>query len=429
LTDVLAVQKNLLGDGVELHVQRSLASAKITVASWNLGAGTAMDPKGKEGLATLTASLLSAGTKKSTKRELARRLDRIAATLSAETTWDNTMVEVCGPTDVEDELLSILFEAVSCPAFVPAEVERVKGRLEEKLEREKSIPASVSERAFMESVFPPDHPYHRNPLGTLRSVPGLKASDVERFHRSNYVLHGSKVVVTSSTPSRELVAKVEGMIPALPSGNATRTGWSTQRPERVKSREIWITIPGSQQVDVLVGGFAPRRSDEGYSALRLANEVLGGRPVLSRLFQVVREQEGLAYDADSDVDMLLNGGYWNVTAGTGAGTVRKVVALLRKEVRRLATETVGPKELKMIRESFLGSFPLHADAPESAHAMAQEVALFSLPEDYFLSWPAEVRKITPREIREAVEAKLEGWDSPLAVVAGPGKRASSTPGD
>jgi zinc protease len=420
VSDLLSVRKHLLDEGPTLFTQRALSSSGISVASWICECGVSLDEKGKEGLAALTARLLTAGTRSATKRELASHLDRLAATLTSETSWDGVQVEIRGPSSVEKELLSILFDVVSEPVFPIKEVEMTKGRTEEALVRERQLPASMAERTFLENLFPQSHPYHRNPIGTLRSIRSIKAPDAVAFHKRNYLWGRAKIVVTSPSKEETVVKEVTGLIPSFSSAGCPLE--SPSSPSSIKSQDggfFNIAIPGTQQVEVLLGGAAPVRGDQSYSALRLANEILGGRPVLSRLFQVVREQSGLAYDADSDVEMLSQGGFWTVRAGTEKKTAEKVISLLQKEVRRLAEETVSQEELDLIRESFLGSFPLHADAPESAHSLAQEVAIFDLPEDYFLSWPFELRKITPKELRDYVSSNLGGYRAPITVVAGP----------
>jgi zinc protease len=391
------------------------------VASWTGLSGTRLDPPGKEGLSALTARLLNAGTRAWSKRALAQRLDRLAATISVETSWDHTSVEIAGPTAVEGELLAILSEVVSNPRFEAVEVERVKRSMQERIARDRSQPAPRAERAFLERLFPRSHPYHRSPSGTVRSIPRLTKGDLERFHRDHYTSGSSKIIVTSSTPEKEIVRTVRKNLPELRERSSSpslpgRTGGGVRDPRRAP---ISIPIPGSRQVEVLMGGLAPTRRHPSYSALKLANEVLGGRPVLSRLFQVVREQSGLAYDTESEVNMLLNGGMWTVSAGTGAETVARVVERMGREVRRLATEEIPLQELTAMRESFIGSFLVHTDTPGSAHSFADEVAEYDLPLDHFLTWPTELRQITPREIRKSVADHLSDWEDPLVVIAGP----------
>lgn len=419
MKDLLSVRKHVLDVGIPLFNQRAISSSGISVASWIGDCGVALEQQGREGLAALTVRLLATGTESETKRELARRMDRLAATLSLEAMWDGVQVEIRGPSSVEREMISILFDVISEPAFPVKEVERVKGRTEEALVRERQMPASIAERTFLEKLFPPSHPYHRNPSGTLKSVRSLKRSDVVEFHKRNYRWGRAKLVVTSPFDDDVVLREVNELLPPV----SVESGPATSSPAHSQvSRQggfYNITIPGTQQVEVFLGGEAPSRGDPSYSSLRLANEILGGRPVLSRLFQIVREQSGLAYDADSEVEMLHHGGFWNVRAGTEKGSVEKVISLLLREVHRLAEETVSQGELDSIRESFLGSFPLHADSPESAHSLAQEVAFFGLPGDYFLTWPDELRKITPRMLRDSVTSSYGGYKDPITVVAGP----------
>ncbi len=418
MRSLLRVERHDLGGGVTLYTQGAIASSRITVASWISPAGSSRDPPGKEGLAALTGRLLVTGTRKWDKRELARRLDRIAATLSVDVSWDGVTAEITGPTVVEQELLDILSEVVAHPRFDPAEVVRIRTAMEERLARDASQPSHRAERAFLETLFPEGHPYHRNPGGNRRSVRALRPRDVADFHHRNYRTGGSKIVITSRSEERAVLRAVKARMPPLPDGTTTRPSLPGRTPPGAP-REIALPIAGSQQVEILVGGIAPSRTHPAFSALRMGNEVLGGRPILSRLFQSVREQEGLAYDTESDVTMLPEGGFWSAAAGTGAKTVRRVLGILQRETRRMMTQPVSPEELHAIRESFIGSFLLHTDTPLAAHSFADEVATYDLPPDHFETWPAELRRLTPEDIRTAMAEHLEGWARPLVVVAGP----------
>ncbi len=416
-----------LPEGIPIVFQRFPRSSGISVVSWVGEASTAHEKRGKEGLATLTGRLLKSGTSRHTKRVLADELDRIAASISVEVDGDATTVEIRGPTVLEDRLIELLLEVVYDPVFPSDEVDRARRMTIERLRRDLTQPTSLSERRFMEALFPPGHPYHYSPMGEVRSVGRITRADLREFHRKHYTAPGSKFAVTSSRDAKEVLGTLRR---SLRTYELSDRPVPTVSPPSVRERNGGpprvFPVKGSQQVSVIVGGLAPAIGDPSRPALELAHEVLGSRPVLSRLFQVVREQNGLAYYADSSLHMMKRGGYWLATAGTALSSVGQVRDLLLREVRELGSSEVPPNELDTIRNSYIGSLPLLLDTPQSAHTLAQEVTIYELPLDHLLHWPERLKEVSPRELQEAVRTRLGSWSDPLVVLSGPPFPATQT---
>lgn len=420
--DPLDLQREVLDNGVTLVTQPSPSGSVTFSASWFLDAGCARDPLGKEGTASLVGRLLTLGTRQRPKRRLAQELDRMAATLSSGASWEGIEVEISGPADLWERLLDVLHESVTSPAMDGREFSRLRKEASETLLRERTQPADRAERAFLTSLFPPSHPYARHPLGTRSSLGRLQREDATHFHRSLFTPRGSRLVITSNVPARGLRRVINRTFGTM-HGPPPRT--PPRIPEALKpSRSIYIPIAGTSQAEVLVGGHGVPRNHEDFPALVLANEVLGGRPLLSRLFQVVREQRGLAYSAGSELESLLWDGLWNAEAGTDPGHVDQVVDLLTREVRRIAEVPLALSELTRIRESLLGSAPLYLETTGSAHGLAVEVADFDLPLDHFRRWPGTLRAITPKMVREAAERHFLGGAGLHIVASGPPRKAS-----
>jgi zinc protease len=188
--------------------------------------------------------------------------------------------------------------------------------------------------------------------------------------------------------------------------------------QRTRGREVTVDLPGRTQVEVRLAGASISRMDDAFPATFLANETLGGRPLLSRLFQRVREQEGLAYHASSSVEAMRLGGYWIAQAGTGARRWRRVVRLLRREVLRLEQEAVSEGELDAVRQSAIGEIPLALESTAEAHDLAVDVAYNGLDLDYWAHWPDVLRGVRPRHLREAASVALDGRTA-VTVLAGP----------
>lgn len=403
-------------DGLTLVRQAPPASAGSFAATYVGPAGWGFDAPGQEGTARLVNQLVTSAAGPYDRVALARRLDRAGATLTRQCAPESAEVTVWGPAEEWEELLGLLALAVLRPRFDPDDVQHARRQLVERQLREWTQPAQRAERELLHHIFPPGHPYGRTGLGSSRSLRKLTRERLVRFHQEHYTSGGALLVVTAPA-SRERVERVSGrLFSDFERSVGPTLGSAAVRPSVLRRRTV--DLPGRSQVDVRVGGPSIARSDPRFPAAFLANELLGGRPLLSRLFQRVRERGGLAYHASSELEAMRLGGYWVASAGTGPDRWQKVVPMLEQELERLRETTAPSSELDLVRESAIGEIPLSLESTAEAHELAVDAAYHGLPEDHWLRWPDVLRAVRPAHVRDAAR---EAFDSAgaVTVVVGP----------
>ncbi len=419
MTGPLRMVRDRLRNDTEVLLQQSPPSARSFAVSFVGPAGWGFENGGPEGVAAVTSRLLVTRPGGRTREELARTLDRLGGSLTSSTDPESAEVALWGPVDAWRPLLRIFADAVLHPTFTEEELARVLRQVRERQLRQKVQPDLRADRDLLARMFPKGHPYRATGLGTPRSVGHITPDLVERFHRRHYPGRSGVLVVTASAPPRDLLRALSAVFePSSTRAEPASPSLSSGRPD---SRPYHVSIPGQSQVAVRLGAPSLPRSDPKYPALYLLNEVLGGRPLLSRLFQRVRERHGLAYHASSELEAMRWGGYWDAVAGTDPATRDRVVRMMKTEVGRLSTETIPHGELSRIRESALGALPLELETTASAHELAVEVAYHRLPVDFYLKWPATVRGLSPRSLRAVAETDFRVDDAAI-VTAGPPPR-------
>jgi zinc protease len=403
-------------EGLALVRQPCPPGAASFSATYVGPAGWGFDPWGEEGTARIVNQLLLSGAGPYDRRALARRLDRAGATLSSECAPESGEVTIWGPAEDWEKLLALLAEVVLRPRFAADDLRRVQRQLSERQMRELSQPASRADRELFRATYPKGHPYRTIGLGDRRSVARIRPEKVRTFHRRHYTSGDAVLVVTA--PAR--LSAIESVGRRLFSGFAEDRGpvlrFPRVRPHAAQS--LTMDLGGRSQVEIRIGGDSVSRADPQYPAAFLANEILGGRAQLSRLFQRIREQGGLAYHASSELEAMRFGGYWTVGAGAGSDRWEKVVRMLSKELERLERTEVSAAELREIRESAIGEIPLALESTADAHELAVEVAYHRLPGDHLSRWPAQLRSIRPNEVRAAADEAMDRRRA-VTVIAGP----------
>jgi zinc protease len=417
--DPRTMTRRTLPNGLPVVLQPAPPGSVTMAATWITEGGTARDPPGAEGMAMALGQWLLAGTKSLDKRALARVLDESAGSLGCEPSWEALEVHASGPAAAETRLLKLVAEVVSAPRFDAKELARVVRQQEEAILRQRSQPEERAERALLEAVFPPGHPYRRNPLGRTPLSRSLSRDALEGFHRRHLPTRGGRLVITSPRPVRDLWPLVEATFGRLELGPECAPPPIVRRARGGTPGRTYVPLPGTVQVEVLLGCEVPPRRHPDFPALYLANEVLGGRPTISRLFQVVRERKGYTYGAGSELECLRWGGLFTAQAGTDPAHRRVVEDLLWRELRRLASGSLRSRELGTIRESLLGSLPLLWESARQAHGMALTVAYFDLPNDHYWRWPEALRAVSAEEVTRAAQRHWVDPGGLVIVASGP----------
>jgi len=412
----LRVEYGELGNGLTIARQRPPPGAASFSATFVGPAGWGSESSAQGGIARLVNQLVTSAAGRYDRVSLARLLDRAGATLARQCAPESAEVTIWGPADEWEMLMGVLADVVLRPRFDSEDVARVRRQAIERQLRELAQPASRADRELMQAIFPIGHPYRSTGTGDRRTLTHLRRADLVRFHGEHYVGRDSLLVVTvpAALPVvQRVVGRAFGALPDTPAP-------ALHFPERTLSSpgQRTVDLPGHSQVELRLGGPSIARDAPDYPAAFLANEILGGRPLLARLFQRVRERGGLAYHASSELEAMRFGGYWTVQAGTGPARWKKVVPMLRSELDRLETAPVPDRELEMIRESAIGEIPLALESTSDAHELAVELAYHRLPGDYLLRWPEELRKVRAADVRRAAEVAMDGRGASF-VLAGP----------
>ncbi len=414
--DPLRLEEGAEVEGLRLVRQASPAGARTFSATYVGPAGWGFDPPGREGTARLVNQLLGSGAGPYDRIAFARELDRRGASLAHHCAPESGEVTIWGPADGWERLLALLADVVLRPRFAPADLARARRQFRERQLREIGQPGPRAERELLRSIFPHHHPYSSSGIGSPSSIDRIDRSDLARFHRAHYSSGDAVLVVTLPAALPELERAARRLFHGFARARPEPLAVPTLAPARPSERRI--ALPGRSQVEIRLGGLSVARRSPWYPAAYLANEVLGGRPLLSRLFQRVREERGLAYHASSGIEAMRFGGYWFVQAGSGADRWRQVVPMLRTEIARLDRVPVEAAELETIRESTIGELPLALESTAEAHELAVDVAYHGLPLDYWARWPEILRAVRANDVRDAARAAIDGR-SATTVMAGP----------
>ena len=158
----------------------------VVVASLIVRGGAGVDPSDKQGLARLTASLLTAGAGTMSEEELTGAMARLDATLQATTDLDTITLTLVAPKEQMKEALGLLGTVVAAPIFPAVAVERERKKQIHELENLSNESRLLSRATVRRLLYGTDSPYaaQQNGLGTTSGVSEITRADIVDFHRS-----------------------------------------------------------------------------------------------------------------------------------------------------------------------------------------------------------------------------------------------------
>lgn len=306
----------------------------LTTLELVIPGGTAADPEGRAGLATVTAALALRGAGTHDADTFNTILDGLGARLTTSARPDATVFKLTVPSVNADAAGALLADAVLRPRLATDDVERERQKQLGALVVATKQPMQVALRLLPATMFA-GSPY--GPLTTSASLGAITRDDVVATQR-HWSPTGATLIVTGSlgTPAaRALAQRLLG-------------GWSgaaaTAAPPRVTAqapRFLAVDLPGAGQTAVIGALPLPPRAALDYPAFDVANAILGGGRQ-GWLYEEIREKRGLSYGAGSQADLRLGGGYLLTAAQTKNPSAPEVVEVTRAQLGRFAKEPPTP---------------------------------------------------------------------------------------
>lgn len=399
-----------------------LLAEKHTIPSISINmlikAGQLSEPSDKTGLASLTASLLTEGTRKRTSSQIAEEIEFVGGRLGATGGDDYATVNLTILKKDLDLGLDILSDILINPSFPESEINRTIKETKAAIEKQKEEPSSVAGKEFAKLLFG-DHPYGRPSEGTPESLDKITRDDIVKFNAAYYAPNNAIMAVVGDVTEEEITSKL----------NRYLKGW-TQRdiPKKtlpqIKTPKKRIVAPIDKkitQANIILGHIGLERENSDYYAAYVMNYILGGGGFTSRLMDNIRDNKGLAYDVHSYFSPLKYSGTFNVGLQTKNESARIAIDEALKEMERIRKEPVSDKELEDAKAYLTGSFPLRLDTNSKIAGMLTAFEFFNLGLDYPDRYPKIINALTKEQIMKAAQKYLNPDSYILVVVGDTGK--------
>jgi predicted Zn-dependent peptidase len=357
-TPVREIERATLGNGVRIVTESMPYVRSVSLGVW-IGTGSRMERGPENGLSHFLEHMVFKGTTTRSAEDIAKSVDSVGGGLDAFTSKELVSFN----TKVLDEhlplALDILSDMVLNPVFRPADIEKEKGVILEEIKMEADQPEYVLHETFI-SNFWKGHGLGKPILGTRETVKKFERDMLHEFYSRVYSPSNILITAAGNLNHAEIVKLISDKFSALPAREPipVDTIPKTHAPLILKNKE------SLEQVHITMGVPSYRLAHEMRYPLYILNTVLGGG-MSSRLFQNIRENQGLAYAVYSELNLFSDTGCFTVYAGTAAETAKKVVDSVIAEFRTLKQELISTDELRRAKDHLKGSLMLSLESTTS----------------------------------------------------------------
>jgi len=367
-------------------------------------AGSARDGK-KPGLASFTSQMLKQGAGNLSADQIAEGIENLGANISTGASKDTATVNLRTLTDPKlfQPALSIYKKVLNQPTFPNSSFKREQKRLIAAIKEEQQQPGSIAGKAFYKALYG-KHPYGHPAIGTIKSTQKMRRKNLREFYKKYYVAKNAVIVIVGAIKleqakniSEEITSGLNDSINVDPVPAAPK--FSTAKIKK-------IHYPSSQ-THILIGQIGITQKDPDYFILKLGNGVLGGIPMVSKLFDEVREKRGLSYSVRSSFQTMVAKGPFVISLETRTDQVNEALDVVNKVLKDFLSSGPTNQELNAAKKNIIGAFPLYFSSNRGIAGNVLNIAINNLPLNYLDTYIGNIRSVSAKQIHQAFQKHID----------------------
>ena len=401
------IRRTVLPNGLLVLTESIPHVRSVSMGVW-VNSGSRDETPAHNGISHFVEHMVFKGTTSRSASQIAREVDTIGGNLDAFTGKETIGFTIKALDENLNPALDVLSDLVLHPTFTPEDIAREQGVILEEIKMDEDNPDYLVHETFTQNFWKNDA-LGRPILGTVKTVSSFDQQTVFDFYASRFTPSN---MVFSAAGHLDHDRFVEQAAQQFSSLAATTDHPFARQDAPPATPHITLKRKKSlEQVQFCLGVPAPKVTDEHRYEIYLLNTMLGGG-MSSRLFQTIREDQGLAYSIYSEMNPFRDTGSLCVYAGTSIDKTERVLRLTLDELRRLKEDTVSEAELKRAKDQLKSNIVLGLESSSSRMAnLARQQMYFGrffgvdeITEQIETVTPSEVQSIAQKLFRPELMA-------------------------
>ena len=325
-----------------------------------LDAGTRDEKDGESGMAHFAEHLSFKGTDRRTSRQIITYMESVGGDLNAFTGKEETVYYCTCQKEHFSRAMDLLFDVVFHSKYPQEEMDKEVEVVIDEIESYNDSPSELIYDDFEAMLFQ-GHPLGRSILGNAERLRAYKTEDVQSYARRLYVPSNAVLFVYGNVSEKEILRRIPDDV-LSEAGQRIVTDETILRPYAPQSKVI---EKDTHQAHIMMGARAFGGTHPKHLALFLANNILGGPGLSSRLNLALREKRGLVYTVESTLTTYTDTGVWAIYFGCDHHDAEKCKRIVKRELQRLCDAPLSEKALNAAKRQIIGQIALSYDNFES----------------------------------------------------------------
>lgn len=420
---LLPIEHWTQANGAEVWLVQSPAIPMVDV-QLDFDAGSRRDPAAQAGLASAVALMSAKGVQAADglpaldENQLGEAWADLGASLDAGAGRDALSFSLRSLTkpDLLDRAVRLAARQIAQPSYPQDVWQRERARWQAAIAEADTKPGTVAGKAFAKAV------YGSNPYGqqtTAQTLDAIQTADLRAYHTRYLQRCRARVAVVGAVNRAQAQSLVDGLLARLPAGDAQScAALPALAPLQPLAKAQELDIPfQSAQAHVLIGQPGFVRGDPDFLALLVGDHILGGGGFASLLTEEVREKRGLSYSVFSEFTPGLSAGAFVAGLQTRPDQAMEAIEVTRAVIADFVQNGPTEAQLRAAKDNLIGGFALRIDSNRKLLGNVVNIARNGLPLDYLDHWTDRVEALTARDVKAALQRKLQP-DRMVTVVVG-----------
>lgn len=411
-------QEIQLKNGLRVFLLPDRSTPTVTLGGI-VQAGSEYDRPAQAGVAALTASNLTYGTKTQTALALAQKIENIGAGIAFGASNDGVSINGSSLSKDLPILLQTLGDVLQNAKFPQSEFNLSREATLAGLKLELDDPGSVASKKFLQIIYPKNHPLTNFP--TLASIKNLTTKDLEIFYRQHYLPNNTMLAIVGDFNVAEMKTLLEN---SLGKWQTTATSMKINYPVAelpAKLIQANSTIPNKTQSIILMGNKAIDRKDPRFYSATVLNQILGGETTSSRLGVEIRDRQGLTYGISSIFAAGKRQGAFIISMQTAPENAQKAIQGTISVLKNIQTKGITATELSIAKQNIASSYNLGLASPEGISSATLAIATYGLNPQEISDYPKKIQAITLEEVNTAAKELIKPDQFAISIAGPSGK--------
>lgn len=342
-----------LHNGLRLLITHMPGMRSASVAFF-FSVGSRFEPNPISGVSHFIEHMLFKGSKRyPTARLISEAIEGVGGVFNGSTGKEITAYTARVPAECLPVVIKTLADMIRNPLFDPAEIEKERGVIIEELKATQDDPQEWV-NLLIDAVMWPDLPLGRDDAGTVETVARMQRQDMLDYLDTYYRPNSLVISIAGNVNEQEVVELVEDLFNDWQARSFP--GWQESWPPSI-AMPVRMIKKATEQTNICLATLGAAHTTPDYYAILLLNALLGDG-MSSRLFQSLREEQGLAYDIGSYFNSYHETGNFVVSAGIDPAHTEEAIVAVIAELERLCNEAVPTDELERTRAYVRGGMLL-----------------------------------------------------------------------